>query len=253
MARQQMNTKLAWITGGGSGIGRALALALLEEGWEVVISGRTRQTLLEVHQHDPRVRYIVLDVTDRAAHHAVFNTIVDNWGCPQLVVLNAGTYRPMPAADFDLDLVYEINRVNYLGVMNGLSVVLPDMRRHRSGQILLMASVAGYRGLPGAAPYGASKAALINFAESLYMPLRRDGIRLRVVNPGFVTTPLTQQNDFYMPAEISPERAARAIVDRLDGQGFEISFPLRFTVWLKLLRCLPYRLYFALTSRIADK
>ena len=245
--------KLAWVTGGGTGIGKALSLALDREGWQVVISGRTEQKLQAVKELGRSISYRVLDVTDQALHQQVYDDICEELGIPELVVLNAGDYTPMPLEEFDIDLVYRLNRVNYLGVMNGLACILPVMQSKQSGQILLMSSVAGYRGLPDAAPYGATKAALINFAEALHTPLKQQGILLRVVNPGFVTTPLTAQNDFSMPVEITAEEAADRIISALDNESFEITFPKRFTYILKLLECLPYRLYFVLINKLTGK
>ena len=245
--------KLAWVTGGGTGIGKALALALDREGWQVVISGRTEQKLQAVKELGRSISYRVLDVTDQALHQQVYDDICEELGIPELVVLNAGDYTPMPLEEFDIDLVYRLNRVNYLGVMNGLACILPVMQSQQSGQILLMSSVAGYRGLPDAAPYGATKAALINFAEALHTPLKQQGVLLRVVNPGFVTTPLTAQNDFSMPVEITAEEAADRIISALDNGSFEITFPKRFTYILKLLECLPYRLYFVLINKLTGK
>jgi NADP-dependent 3-hydroxy acid dehydrogenase YdfG len=245
--------KLAWVTGGGTGIGKALSLALDREGWQVVISGRTEQKLQAVKELGRSISYRVLDVTDQALHQQVYDDICEELGIPELVVLNAGDYTPMPLEEFDIDLVYRLNRVNYLGVMNGLACILPVMQSKQSGQILLMSSVAGYRGLPDAAPYGATKAALINFAEALHTPLKQQGVLLRVVNPGFVTTPLTAQNDFSMPLEITAEEAADRIISALDNESFEITFPKRFTYILKLLECLPYRLYFVLINKLTGK
>ena len=245
--------KLAWVTGGGTGIGKALSLALDREGWQVVISGRTEQKLQAVKELGRSISYRVLDVTDQALHQQVYDDICEELGIPELVVLNAGDYTPMPLEEFDIDLVYRLNRVNYLGVMNGLACILPVMQSKQSGQILLMSSVAGYRGLPDAAPYGATKAALINFAEALHTPLKQQGVLLRVVNQGFVTTPLTAQNDFSMPVEITAEEAADRIISALDNESFEITFPKRFTYILKLLECLPYRLYFVLINKLTGK
>lgn len=245
--------QLAWITGGGSGIGRSLAVQLAEQGWRVVISGRNAESLAAVAADHACIHPAVLDVTDIEATNAVFAAIVAQHGVPDLVVLNAGDYKPMPAADFDLALITHLNRVNYLGVMHGMAACLPAMRARGSGQVLLVASVAGYRGLPDAAPYGATKAALINFAESLYPALKREGVLLRVVNPGFVKTTLTAQNSFAMPALMEPEDAARRIVQALNSTQFEIVFPRRFAYVLKLLRCVPYRLYFWLVSRVTGK
>jgi NADP-dependent 3-hydroxy acid dehydrogenase YdfG len=245
--------KLVWITGGGSGIGKALAIALSALGWHVIISGRTESKLKLVSDQYSSIDHLTLDVTDRLANVKVFNTIFDQWGCPSLAILNAGDYTPMSVDNFDLDLIHKLNSVNYLGVINGLASVLPSMKALHKGQILIMSSVAGYRGLPDAAPYGATKAALINFAESLHMPLKKEGILLRVVNPGFVSTELTEQNDFKMPAQISAEKAAERIIDALDNDSFEITFPKRFTYILKLLRCLPYSWYFYLITKLTGK
>jgi short-subunit dehydrogenase len=245
--------KLAWITGGGSGIGKALAIALSRLGWQVIVSGRTESKLELLSSENSSIDYLVLDVTDKLANVKVFDKILSQWGCPSLVILNAGDYTPMPAENFDLDLIHKLNSVNYLGVMNGLASALPAMKAAHKGQILIMSSVAGYCGLPDAGPYGATKAALINFAESLHIPLKKDGVLLRVVNPGFVSTPLTDQNDFKMPAQISAEKAAEKIINALDNDSFEITFPKRFTYIIKFLRCLPYSWYFYLVTKITGK
>jgi len=247
------SNKLAWITGGGTGIGKALALALDKQGWQVIISGRTEQKLQAVIELGQKIAYLVLDVTDREQSRQVFNTLYEKYGLPDVVVLNAGDYTPMPVDEFNLDLIYKLNQVNYLGVMNGLASILPLMKARKSGQILLMASVAGYRGLPDAAPYGATKAALINFCEAMYIPLKKEGVLLRIINPGFVTTQLTAKNTFKMPAEITSTEAAGRIVKSLASESFEITFPKRFTYILKILRILPYRLYFFFTSKIIGK
>ena len=247
------SNKLAWITGGGTGIGKALALALDKRGWQVIISGRTEQKLQAVVELGQKIAYLTLDVTDREQSQQVFNTLYEKYGLPDVVVLNAGDYTPMPVDEFNLDLIYKLNQVNYLGVMNGLASILPLMKARKSGQILLMASVAGYRGLPDAAPYGATKAALINFCEAMYIPLKKHGVLLRIINPGFVTTQLTAKNTFKMPAEITSTEAAGRIVKSLASESFEITFPKRFTYILKILRILPYRLYFFFTSKIIGK
>jgi NAD(P)-dependent dehydrogenase (short-subunit alcohol dehydrogenase family) len=156
----------------------------------------------------------------------------------------------MPLDRFDTDLFRHLMTVNYLGVVYGLGAVLPHLRGRRAGQILINASLSGYRGLPLAAPYGATKAALINLAESLRNECCAAGIRLRVINPGFVRSPLTDRNDFQMPFLTEAEVIARHVVARLDDDGFEIAFPRRMTWLMKLLRLLPYRWYFPLVQRM---
>jgi NAD(P)-dependent dehydrogenase (short-subunit alcohol dehydrogenase family) len=244
--------RVAWITGGGSGIGRALALALAHQGWQVWISGRRREPLQAVAAGAPagRIRPLPADVTRPDQLQAAVAEIEAGAGRLDLAFLNAGDYRPMSLAEFDPQLFHHLNQVNYLGVVNCLAAVLPLLQRQRAGQLLLNASLAGYRGLPLAAPYGATKAALINLAEALRNELRDQGIRLRVVNPGFVRSPLTDLNDFRMPYLQEPEQAAAAILRRLDDDGFEIAFPRPFVWQMKLLRLLPYRWYFAVLRRL---
>lgn len=241
-----------WITGGGSGIGRSLALALSRQGWKVVISGRNRQRLEEVAAEglDARILPKVADVTDLPVLCRVLAEIETEAGPIEMAVLNAGDYTPMGLDDFDTGLFRRLIEVNFLGVVNCLQALLPGMLARRSGQILISASLSGYRGLPKAAPYGASKAALISMAESLYPELKSKGVRLRLINPGFVRSALTDKNDFGMPFLISAEQAAREIVKRLPSDSFEIAFPTPFAAILKLMRCLPYRLYFYFMQRM---
>jgi short-subunit dehydrogenase len=149
----------------------------------------------------------------------------------------------------DLDEMRRHWEINYQGALNVLHCVLPAMRARGSGHISLVASVAGYRGLPNSLAYGPTKAAMINLAENLYLDLQADGIAVSVVNPGFVQTPLTAKNSFAMPALISPEQAADAMVRGWASGQFEIHFPRRFTNVMKLLRILPQRWYFYLVKK----
>lgn len=246
-----MNT--AWIVGASSGIGAALARHLVLSGWRVVASARNGEALdtLAVELGE-RLWPLPLDVTDAAALEAAAATIEQRWGPLSHCFLNAATYEPMPLAEFSVARFREAMEVNVMGVVHGLAAVLPAMRARRSGQVLITASVAGYRGLPRAAPYNASKAALISLAESLRPELEAEGVWLRIINPGFVETPLTAKNAFAMPAIITPDEAARAIARRLEDTGFEIVFPRGFVWAMKLLRQLPYRLFFALTRRMVQ-
>jgi len=247
-----MSTRgVAWVTGASAGIGRALAQLLAEEGWTVAVSARRRERLEALAtEAEGDIRVYPLDVTDAAACMQVAEGIEADCGPIDLVVFNAGDYRPMSVDAFDVALFRKLADVNYLGVVNCLGAVLPGMRERERGEILVMASVAGYRGLPLAAPYGATKAALIGMAESLRAELAGSGVNIRVVNPGFVRTELTAQNTFRMPALIEVEDAARAIVAAVGGTSFEITFPKRFTYVLKLLRILPYALYFPLIRKM---
>ncbi|HMR69424.1 MAG TPA: SDR family NAD(P)-dependent oxidoreductase, partial [Rubrivivax sp.] len=192
---------------------------------------------------------IALDATDRDAVRDAAARIVAEHGRIDLAVYCAGTYRALRATAFDLDVALQHQQVNYVGALVLLDAVLPVLLRQGHGHLSLVGSVAGYRGLPQALAYGPTKAALINLAETLYLDLQPRGIGVSVVNPGFVETPLTADNAFRMPALMSPEEAADAIVRGWQRGAFEIHFPKRFTLWLKALRLLAYGPYFAAVRR----
>ncbi|MCB1381092.1 MAG: SDR family NAD(P)-dependent oxidoreductase [Alphaproteobacteria bacterium] len=239
--------RVAWITGASTGIGREVALLMARRGVIVAASARSADKLQGLGHG---IHAYPLDVTDPQAVQDAHDRICRELGAIDLAVLAAGTYRPLDVGDFDVANFTVTNAVNYLGVIHALAALLPSMRRRRSGHIAWIASVAGYRGLPKAAAYGPSKAALINLAESLKPELDADGVAVSLVNPGFVETPLTAQNDFRMPFLMSPETAAARIVAGLVRHQFEIAFPTRFIVLLKLARLLPYACYFRITRRL---
>ena len=242
-----------WITGASSGIGRAVALAYARAGAAVAASARAADALAALAAEPVaggRLRAFPVDVTDRAAVAATVARIEAELGGLDLVILNAGTHEPVAATQFDAAVFDRLIAVNLVGTVNGLAAVLPRLIARRAGHIAIVASVAGYGGLPSAAAYGATKAALINLAEALKFDLDRCGVRVSLVNPGFVRTPLTDKNRFAMPALMEVDDAARALVRGLARGGFEVTFPRRFTYVLKLLRLLPYRLYFPLVARL---
>jgi len=249
-----MKPGIAWITGASTGIGRALCLSLAVRGWTVAASARDEAKLDtlagETANEAGSIHGFPLDVTDRAAAAAMRERIEDRLGPIDLAVLNAGTHKPMPVRKFSAETVQGLIDVNLMGIANCLEGLLPGFIDRQRGRIMLVASVAGYRGLPTAAAYGASKAAVINMGEALRPELLRHGVILQVVNPGFVKTPLTDKNTFAMPFLIDAETAAHRMVKALERRRFEVTFPKRFTWLLKLGRCLPYRLYFALTGKM---
>jgi NAD(P)-dependent dehydrogenase (short-subunit alcohol dehydrogenase family) len=248
-------SRIAWLLGASSGIGRQLALRLATAGWRIAASARHRERL-EALAAEIMQGVIVphpCDVRDETGLRRVIASIEADMGPIHTAVLNAGDYEPMPLEEFDTELFQRPADVNFLGIVRALGAVLPPMLERRRGQVLISASVAGYRGLPLGAPYGATKAALINMAEALQPELAACGIRLRIINPGFVKTPMTDKNAFRMPAIVSPETAAECIAREIDGKHFEITFPKRFTYPMKILRCLPYRLYFAVVRRMTGR
>lgn len=249
--------KTAWIVGASSGIGLAVATALAARGARVAVSARHRETLDALAARHrvaegelPRIVVAPLDVTDAEAVQAAHAGLREAFaGTPDFVLLCAGTYAPLRADAFDLGTMARHQQVNYMGALNVLAAVLPAQLARGRGHVSLVASVAGFRGLPKSLAYGPTKAALTNLAEVLYADLHARGLGVSVVQPGFVETPLTAQNDFEMPALVSPAQAAGAMLAGWARGAFEIDFPRRFTTWMKLLRVLPYRWYFAAVHR----
>ncbi|MFN0219754.1 MAG: SDR family NAD(P)-dependent oxidoreductase [Hyphomicrobium sp.] len=242
--------RIAWITGASTGIGRELALRLARDGAIVAVSARSADKLSELAALSPNIRAYPVDVTDAAAVAATATRIAADLGPIDLAVLNAGVWHPMTVSDYDLAKATESMTVNYVGVMNALAPLMLTMSARGAGQIALVASVAGYRGLPKGAAYGPTKAALINLAESVYPSLKLRGVKLQIVNPGFVETPMTAVNDFPMPFLISSEDAGQRIHEGLARDKFEIVFPRRMAILMKLLRIIRYRQYFRITGRM---
>lgn len=241
-----------WITGASSGIGAALAIEMAEHGWQVAASGRDRSRLESVRARAPGAIYaFVLEVTDASAVRKTAEDIRALLGPIDLAVFNAGISSRFSVQHFDAEAIRHKMDVNYGGAVNGIAAVLPAMQARGRGHIALTASVAGYRGLPGGAPYCASKAAMISLAESLKPDLDACNITMSVITPGFVKTPLTAKNRFPMPAMVTAEQAATRIRRGLERGRFEITFPRRLAYGLKLLQRLPYAVYFPLIRRIA--
>ncbi len=245
--------KIVWITGASSGIGADIARQLAVSGVRVAASSRNAVKLAGLAAEHSNIHSYPLDVTDAAAVAAVFSKIEMEMGPIDLIVAGAGTYKPVGASQIDpVDFDY-MYRVNYLGVIHVLAAILPVFRQRRRGHISWIASVAGYRGLPKAAAYGPTKAALINLAESLKPELERDGLVVSVINPGFVRTPMTSVNEFNMPFLMNSPDAARATLAGLAKGKFEVAYPTPFVVILKFARLLPYTVYFWLVRRLARK
>jgi NADP-dependent 3-hydroxy acid dehydrogenase YdfG len=239
-----------WVVGASSGIGEGLAAALLARGARVALSARRVAELERMAApYGARALAVPLDVTDAAAVAPALQRVISAWGGVDLVVLCSGTHQPVRAWELDAAEARRLVDVNINGVFNCLQPVIGQLLQQGAGGVAVVSSVAGYGGLPTSLVYGATKAALINLSETLYLDLAPRGIGVYVINPGFVKTPLTDRNTFAMPALISVEAAATAIIAGFARGDFEIHFPKRFTLWLKLLRLLPYRWYFALVHK----
>jgi len=244
--------KTVWITGAGKGIGRAVAKRMAHDGWTVAASSRTLADLLELQTECPegRVHVYPLDITNVENNAAVVAQIEGELDPLQLVILNAGTHQPTPVEHFSVPAFRSLVETNLMGTVNGLEPVLKRFMGRNSGHIAVVASLAGYRGLPSASAYGATKAALINMCEALKIELEPFDVRMTLINPGFVETPLTDKNDFPMPFLISVDEAAKQVCRGLESNAFEISFPWRFAWIMKVMRLLPAKFYFALSRRM---
>ncbi|MDT8999463.1 SDR family NAD(P)-dependent oxidoreductase [Paucibacter sp. APW11] len=246
--------KTAWLIGASTGIGAAVANALHQRGARVIVSARRAERLKDFVREHPGATALPLDIASTAAIAEAQRQIVRSHGGIDFCLYCVGHYQPMQAEQFSLDESLRHLELNHVGALRLLDSLLPQLRlqaqQGRGGHLSLVASVAGFRGLPRSLAYGPSKAALTHLAEVLYLDLAALGLGVSVVQPGFVATPLTAQNDFHMPALISPEQAAAAMLAGWARGDFEIHFPKRFTAWLKLLRHLPYGLYFRVVRRI---
>ena len=235
--------KTVWLVGASSGIGEATANALHAQGAKVYVSARNQQALDRFAFAHPGSVALAVDAGDAASVHAAAQTIFAS-GPLDLVLYCAGYYRELRATEFDLGEMLRHQQVNYVGALHVLDAVLPHFLSRQAGHISLVSSVAGYRGLPKSLAYGPTKAALINLAETLYVDLKDSHIGVSLICPGFVETPLTAQNQFTMPALITPAQAAQAMLKGWRQGRFEIHFPKRFTLWMKALSLLPASLYF---------
>jgi NADP-dependent 3-hydroxy acid dehydrogenase YdfG len=243
--------KRIWIIGASSGIGEACAKALIKQSARVALSSRRIERLNAIAQEANVNQALVvpLDVTSDEQLKAAYEMILDAWGGLDLLLFVSGIYTPLRADNFDIQVAKQTIDANLLGPMKAVALVLPKMLQEQRGNIAIVGSVAGYSGLPKALAYGPSKAAIINFCETLYYDLLPKGIGVHMISPGFVATEATAQNDFEMPALISAEVAASEILKGIQQGEFDIHFPKRFSRFLKFLRILPYPLYFWIVRR----
>lgn len=248
---------IVWITGASGGLGRAVARQYADAGHTVCASARRADQLAELTDECRDlagvVRTFALDVTDPSAVARCAQDILSSVGVPDLTILNAGAHAPNSVRHFDREVFKHLMEVNYLGTVNCLQEIVPVCLGRRSGHIAVVASVAGYRGLPNASAYGATKAAVINLCEAMQPELKKEGVRLSIVNPGFVRTPMTDKNEFPMPFLMEVEDAARSMIRGLEKNYFETTFPRRFTWLVKFLRLLPVNIYLWLTARLIRK
>jgi short-subunit dehydrogenase len=244
-----MKKKIVWITGASSGIGRALAIKFAKEGWTVAASARRENLLKELNVENYNIHPYPLDVTNIEQCKSVFKNILRDLKDIHICVFGAGIDKSNSEKIFDLKNIREIMEVNFFGVINSVNSIYEFYSKQKSGQISIISSVAGYRGLPAAGAYCSSKSALISFTESLYFDMIKKNVDVKLINPGFIKTPITEKNKTPMPMIKSPEFAANEIFIGLTQKKlFEIHFPKSFTFLMKFMQILPIWLYFKLIN-----
>ena len=240
-----MNKKTIWITGASTRIGKALAIKFAENGWDVAASARRESLLKELNNINENIHSYPLDVTKIEDCKSTAQQIIKELGQIDICVFGTGMHDPKSEKKFNLEKIRKIMEVNFFGTMNSINSIYDYFSDKKEGQISIISSVAGYRGLPAAGAYCSSKSALTSFAESLYFDMKRKNVKVSVISPGFIKTPMTDQNDFPMPMIRSAEYAADKIyLGLLKKKGFEIHFPKSFTFLMKIIQILPNWLYF---------
>ena len=244
------NAKKIWITGASSGIGKALAIKFANNGWKVAISARRENLLQDLSKNNSNIFPFALDVKDEKLTKSVFQSIIEKFKTLDICVFCTGIHDPESEKKLSSEKIREIMETNFFGTLNCIMAVNAFFRKNKSGHISIVASVAGYRGFPAASGYCASKSALISLTESLYFDFKRHNVRVSVINPGFIKTPMTDKNKFPMPMIKSSEFAAEKIFIGLTKKNaFEIHFPLVFTMLMKLLKIMPNWLYLMIASK----
>ena len=240
-----MSKKTIWITGGSTGIGRALAIKFANKDWNVAVSARREELLSELSNSHENISAFPLDVTDKSKCKEVFNEVKTKFENIDICFFSTGTWNPKKEKEIDVEQMEEVFKINFFGTVNSIKAVEQYFRERKNGIITIVSSIAGYRGLPNSTGYGPSKSALNNLAESLYFDFKRFNVRVCLVSPGFIKTPMTDKNDFKMPFLKTPEFAANQIYDGLINKNiFEIHFPKALTLTLKFLSFLPSKIYF---------
>ena len=246
-----MDKKIIWITGGSTGIGKALAIKFASKGWNVAISARRENLLKEISDNNENIYGFPLDVTDKLKCKEVFEQIKNKFGGVDICFFSTGTWNPIKEKDIDVKQIEDVFKVNFFGTLNSIKAVEEYFKTKKRGIITIVSSIAGYRGLPNSTGYGPSKSALNNLAESLYFDFKRSNVRVCLVSPGFIKTPMTDKNDFKMPFLKTTEYAAEKIYDGLINKNiFEIHFPKSLTLILKVLSFVPSKIYFGLVGKM---
>ena len=246
-----MSNKVIWITGASTGIGKALAIKFSKNGWRVAISARRLELLEEISKKNENIFSFPLDVTNKDECSKVFSEIKNKFEQIDLCIFSTGTWDPKKEKEIDVQQIENVMKVNFFGTVNSIKSVEKYFKELGKGHISIVSSIAGYRGLPNSTGYGPSKSALNNLTESLYFDFKRYGVRVSLISPGFIKTPMTDKNDFKMPFLKTTEYAAEKIYNGLvKTNAFEIHLPKQLTIVLKILKILPNWLYLRLVGKL---
>ena len=244
-------TKKVWITGASSGIGKALALKFANEGWQVAASARRTNLLEELNKNNQNIHSFPLDVVNLENSKKIFEKIIEKLGEINLCIFSSGTYDPKTEREINVEQIQKVFNVNFFGTLNYIKSVEDYFKKKRSGHIAVVSSLVGYRGLPNSTGYAPSKAALNNLTESLYFDFKRYDVKVSLITPGFIKTPLTEKNTFKLPFLKSSEFAAEKIYNGLiKKNSFEISFPIQIKIIMKILKILPNKIYLYLIKKL---
>ncbi len=247
------NQKKIWITGASSGIGKAVAEKFASEGWKVAVSARRKEILEEMAAND-NIFSFPLDVTNSSEINRVFKEILNQFEDLDICLFSSGTYDPKNEKSIDSEKIKNVINVNFFGVVDSVKSVEDFFKERKSGHISIVSSIAGYRGLPNSSGYGPSKAALTNFTESIYFDFKKHNVRVSLISPGFIKTPLTDKNEFSMPfLKTSSYAAEKIYLGLIKSNSFEVHFPKQLTLTLKFLRILPYKLYLFLVDKLVKR
>ena len=242
--------KKIWITGASTGIGKALAIKFSNEGWTVAVSARRENLLLNLCKVNPNIHSFPLDVSNSEETKITFENIIKKLNDIDICVFATGIYDPNTEKEINIQKMQEVMKINFFGTVNCVKAIEKKFKDKKKGHISIVSSVAGYGGLPNSSGYGPSKAALINLAESLYFDFKKYNVRVSLISPGFIKTPMSDKNKFKMPFIKSAEYAANKIYNGLiKSNAFEITFPKELTLIMKVFKILPYRIYFYLISK----
>jgi len=248
-----IDKKVIWITGASTGIGKATALKFASKGWVVAASARREDLLDEMNKMNSNIYSFPLDVTNEENCKKTSEKIIEKFGNIDLCIFSTGIHDPASEKEFNSKMIRKIMEVNFFGTMNSINSIYNFFKNKKKGHICIVSSVAGYRGLPAAGAYCSSKAALTSFSESLYFDLYRHNVKVSLVSPGFIKTPMTDKNSFYMPMLKTAEYAAEKIYNGLiNKNSFEIHFPKLFTYLMKFIQFLPSSVYFGV-QKLANK